>query len=354
MDLTKRFGSVTAVDGVTLHVDDGIFLTLLGPSGCGKSTTLRLIAGLEQPDAGEIYAGKELVASASTGTFLPPEKRRFGMVFQSYAVWPHMTAFDNVAYPLRAQKLPRDEAKSRVEKALEMVRLKGYEDRYPNQLSGGQQQRVALARALVHEPRILLLDEPLSNLDAKLRERMRVELKELQRKLGVTSIYVTHDQIEALALSDIVAVMNNGRILQLGTPHDVYEKPQDSFVADFIGQANLFHGKVVEGDAAQTSMGLVKCILPSDAKVGDEILVSIRPSHIKVETLDECKIAMGSNVFEGKLENIVFLGEYYEGIISIGNERLRIRVAEGPSKSEGDAVRVYLPQDKCLAIKRPS
>jgi iron(III) transport system ATP-binding protein len=236
---------VRAVDGVSISIASGSILTLLGPSGCGKTTTLRCLAGLERPDAGRIVIGDTTVFDSAKGIFVPPSDRGIGMVFQSYAIWPHMSVFENVAFPLRVarnRKYSAAEIKDKVARALEMVRLGGFERRSATQLSGGQQQRLALARGLVHEPKILLLDEPLSNLDAKLREQMRFELKRLQRSLRVTTVYVTHDQAEALALSDEIAVFNQGRIVQRGNPHDIYSHPTSRFVADFIGSANFLTG----------------------------------------------------------------------------------------------------------------
>ena len=238
----KRFGTVNAVDGVNFAVQRGEIFTLLGPSGCGKTTTLRLVAGLEEPDDGEIYIDGKIVAAPQRGLFLPPEKRQLGMVFQSYAIWPHLTVFENVAFPLRVRRESADLIRQRVDHALESVGLDGFADRGATQLSGGQQQRVALARALVYEPAVLLLDEPLSNLDAKLREQMRFELRALQRKLTLTILYVTHDQTEAMTLSDRIAVVNRGRFEQVGSPEEVYEKPATTFAGEFLGRTVTLDG----------------------------------------------------------------------------------------------------------------
>jgi iron(III) transport system ATP-binding protein len=237
---------VRAVDDVTLEAPEGKILTLLGPSGCGKTTTLRCLAGLERPDDGEIRFGSRVVFSRAQGVFVPPEQRHIGMVFQSYAIWPHMTVFENVAYPLRVRRVNPGEIRKRVQAALELVGLAALADRPAPYLSGGQQQRVALARALVYEPEVLLLDEPLSNLDAKVREQVREELRALQRQLNITTVYVTHDQIEALALSDVVAVMRDGKVLEVGTPRDLYERPRTRFVAQFLGTTNLLPGKLAQ------------------------------------------------------------------------------------------------------------
>src|SRR5262249_31837697 len=248
-DLVVRYGDVVAVDGVSLTIAQGEHVTLLGPSGCGKTTTLRAIAGLEEPSGGTIRIDGTAVYSAAERRNVPAEKRGISMVFQSYAVWPHMSVFDNVAYGLRVRKLPRHEIADHVARALDLVQMRDYADRSAALLSGGQQQRVALARAIAFSPTVLLFDEPLSNLDAKLRVEMRVELRELQRRLGVTSLYVTHDQEEALAISDRVIVMNVGGIEQLGTPGDIYNRPKTRFVADFVGSANLIAGRIAGATA---------------------------------------------------------------------------------------------------------
>src|SRR5437773_8359090 len=247
---TTERGGVRAVEDVSFTVEEGQFYTLLGPSGCGKTTTLRCVAGLERTDEGRIVVDGRIVSSHSPNVFVPPHKRDIGMVFQSYAIWPHMTVFENVAFPLRVskQRVSRSEISRRVEEALSLVELGGYGGRMATQLSGGQQQRLALARALVREPKLLLLDEPLSNLDAKLRERMRFELRELQRRLRITTLYVTHDQIEALSMSNVIAVMNAGVIVQEGAPREIYLQPKSKFVANFIGSTNQLAGRVARID----------------------------------------------------------------------------------------------------------
>jgi ABC-type Fe3+/spermidine/putrescine transport system ATPase subunit len=262
-DIIKRFGTLEAVSRVSLEIQDGELFTLLGPSGCGKTTILRLIGGFHAPNQGEVYFGERRV------TPIPPYERNIGMVFQNYALWPHMTIFDNVAYGLKLKKLAGREIESKVHHALGLVNLKGLEKRYPGQLSGGQQQRVALARALVLNPDVLLLDEPLSNLDAKIRIQVRAEIRKLQKELAITTIYVTHDQEEALTLSDRIAVLNHGQLQQLGSPLELYERPANPFVADFIGINNLIPGQVAEVLAhdrlkVKTAMGVLTC-------QGDEI-----------------------------------------------------------------------------------
>ena len=240
--VTKKFGDNTVIKDFSATIDDGCFATFLGPSGCGKTTMLRLVAGFERPDAGEIRIDD--VTVSGKGVFVSPEKRQIGMVFQSYAVWPHMNVFDNVAYPLKIMKLPKDTVRQKVSEALEMVHMNGLEKRMPSQLSGGQQQRIALCRALVAQPKVLLLDEPLSNLDARLREEMRCEIKELQQRLKITVIYVTHDQREAMTMSDVVFVLNEGVIEQSGSPVELYRDPKDGFVENFLGKVNFLEGEV--------------------------------------------------------------------------------------------------------------
>ena len=276
--VTKRFGAVTAVDRVDLSVADGELFTLLGPSGCGKTTLLRLLAGFYQPDGGTIRFGDRIVNG------LPPYERRIGMVFQNYALWPHMTVADNIGYGLRLRKLPANEVRERLAEGLRKVNLTGFESRYPGQLSGGQQQRVALARALVLNPDILLLDEPLSNLDAKIRIQVRAEIRRLQQELSITTIYVTHDQEEALSLSDRVAVMRDGHVLQVGPPKELYERPRTRFVADFVGTNNLVPGEVQAGGArdgavvVQTALGPLRAV--AHGAVAGRCVLAVRPENV--------------------------------------------------------------------------
>src|SRR6266853_3659230 len=274
-----RDGEVAAVADVELEIKDNSFVTLLGPSGCGKTTTLRLIAGYIVPDTGTIEINGRVLSSPSG--VVSPEARGMGMVFQNYAIWPHKTVFENVVFGLKLRKVPAAEARKQVTEALALVNLSGLEARYPNELSGGQQQRVALARSLVVEPDILLLDEPLSNLDAKLRERMRTELKELQRRTGITFVYVTHDQAEALALSDHIAVMHSGKLQQYGTPQDVYAKPANRVVADFMGLVNLVPARVI-GPGTIVAAGGLKLLVSLPAGTGDDVEVAIRPENIRL------------------------------------------------------------------------
>ena len=303
-NLTKIFKDgrreVIAVNKINLSVYEGEFLTLLGPSGCGKTTTLRMIGGFEVPTDGKIYINGEDV------TKLPPNKRSTAMVFQSYALFPHMSVFENVAYGLKIKKLPASEIRKRVERALEMVNLKGLENRYPGKLSGGQQQRVALARALVVEPEVLLLDEPLSNLDAKLREQMRMELKRIQRETGITFIYVTHDQAEAMVMSDRIVVMKDGKIVQIGTPEEIYRFPASKFVANFIGRANLVEAEVVE-TGSTLKVRALGTVLEVETKkgnwsVGEKVTLVVRPESVLVDEKGKIRGTLKDRVYMGSME----------------------------------------------------
>jgi spermidine/putrescine ABC transporter ATP-binding subunit len=298
--VVKRFGAVTAVDRVDLAIEDGELFTLLGPSGCGKTTLLRLLAGFYQPDAGQIRFGERLVSG------LPPYARNIGMVFQNYALWPHMTVRANVAYGLRLRKLSSAEIETRLAEGLRKVNLVGFEARYPGQLSGGQQQRVALARALVLNPDILLLDEPLSNLDAKIRVQVRAEIRTLQQDLGITTVYVTHDQEEALSLSDRVAVMKDGRVLQVGVPKEIYERPRTRFVADFVGTNNLVPGEVAErrGDRLVVSTALGPLHAMPNGSVQGRCILAIRPENISLGAVAPAD----GNVVRGRISFASYLG----------------------------------------------
>ena len=342
VDLVKRFADVTAVDGITIDVPGGEFFSLLGPSGCGKTTTLRLVAGFEQPTEGRILIdGRDMAQT-------PPHRRPVNTVFQSYALFPFLNAYDNVAFGLRFQKLSKDEERRRVGRALELVQLTGMEKRRPSQLSGGQQQRVALARALVLNPAVLLLDEPLGALDAKLRKALQVELKALQEKVGITFIYVTHDQEEALTMSDRLAVMSGGRIMQVGTPAEVYEEPQSEYVADFLGVSNLMPARVTGRAASgvRVEVGDFEVVAGrGDPGSNGTVRLVIRPERVRVEPQG----SSGDNRIPGMVERVVYLGS---------TTQLFVRLAQGDSlqamvANQGDAmpfrqgtpVTVHLPAD---------
>ncbi|OGQ80268.1 MAG: hypothetical protein A3F90_10505 [Deltaproteobacteria bacterium RIFCSPLOWO2_12_FULL_60_19] len=349
---TER-GEVYAVRGIDLNVKQGQFFTLLGPSGCGKTTTLRSVAGLEKPTAGEIYVGDEIVFSSVKGLSVPPYKRDIGMVFQSYAIWPHLNVFENVAFPLREMKkrVAQDEIRSRVRTALSLVQLEGLEDRPAPFLSGGQQQRLALARALVREPRVLLLDEPLSNLDAKLREETRVELRELVKRLGITTLYVTHDQLEALTMSDVVAVMDGGNIVQEGSPVEIYRAPRDRFVANFIGLSNFLEGRVTKvgrlGEV-ESSGATLKCVLPDGVATGDSVIVVIRPEDLNLYT---GAATQNDNILEGKIEALIFMGDTLECQVAVGKQIIRIKLHPSSPAARGETVRLQLPAESCRALR---
>lgn len=346
---------VRAIDGVSLNVQAGKLLTLLGPSGCGKTTTLRCLAGLERPDRGRIVINGKVVFDSEQGIFVPPSERTLGMVFQSYAIWPHMTVFENVAFPLRVardRKYSAAEIRQEVGRVLEMVRLGGYENRASTQLSGGQQQRLAFARGLVRKPTLLLLDEPLSNLDAKLREQMRVELKKLQRTLGVTTVYVTHDQSEALALSDEIAVFSAGRIIQRGTPQEIYRRPESQFVADFVGSANFLYGTVAgrneEGVTVDTPHGMIRCTFAERVQPGQTVVVTARPEDL---VISEKHPGDGMNVFAGRVAHRVFLGEVNDYFVDLGNGReIRVRAAPEIDLGVGRAVHVGVRPQQCVGL----
>ncbi len=330
--LWKQFDGVTAVAEVSFGIGEREFFTLLGPSGCGKSTTLRCVAGLELPTRGEIRIGGRVVSAPAAGVFVPPERRAVGMVFQNYAVWPHMTVFDNVAYPLRVQRMDRAAVARAVGEVLDAVALTGLERRYPAQLSGGQQQRVALARALVRRPAVLLLDEPLSNLDAKLREQMRFELKELQRRMGVPILYVTHDQAEAMALSDRVAVMHAGRIVQIGAPLEIYARPADRFVADFIGLMNFLPvevQRVEQGRALVRALGgAVWVAVPEAPVTRGAAVMAVRPEDI----------VLGTGPLVGTVAVRNFMGNFVDYKVRAGEHMLRAQSPNTQVYEEGAAV----------------
>jgi ABC-type Fe3+/spermidine/putrescine transport system ATPase subunit len=336
-NLEIHYGDVPAVRGVSFVVHPGEQLTLLGPSGCGKTTTLRAIAGLEQPSAGEIRIGGSPVYSSARGVNIPAEKRGLSMVFQSYAIWPHMTVFENVAYGLRVRREPKEQIADKVEKALAMVQMSAYAQRGASQLSGGQQQRVALARAFVFQPSVLLFDEPLSNLDAKLRADMRIELRELQHRLGITSLYVTHDLEEALAMSDRIVVMKDGIISQIGSPGDIYNLPRNAFVADFVGSANLIRGKHradldADGLTALEAGGGIVYGMAHGRPVGAELTFSVRTVHL---TLSAQKPAAARNVWPVRVERSVFQGDFTQTNVRWGEQLIVIRAAAMAPLAEG-------------------
>ncbi len=337
----KRFGDVTAVSDFDLTVKDGEFVSLLGPSGCGKTTSLRMIAGFERATEGEIYIGDHCVSSHIKNTFVPPEKRDIGMVFQSYAVWPHMTVTENVAYPLKIQKVPKEERAARVAEMLKLVHLDEYGSRYPHQLSGGQQQRVALARALVMRPGLLLLDEPLSNLDAKLRESMRFEISSIQKELGITVIYVTHDQSEAMTMSDRVVVMSRGVIQQIGTPYEIYRNPANKMVADFIGLVNFVEGEV-QGDRVYISGTGVS--FPNTSGITGSATIAVRPENITMSRT--------SGTIEGTLVHRFYLGDAVDYRVQCKHHVIRVIVKGAELKEFTDGEKVYLDFDKIMVFER--
>lgn len=333
-NLKKSFGDNTVLHDLSLTVPNGQILTLLGPSGCGKSTTLWSIAGLHRPDSGRISFGDRTVFDGSR-IDLPPEQRNCGVVFQSYAVWPHMTVLDNVAYPLKIRKVKPHLRKERVREVLELVELGAHADRYPHQLSGGQQQRVALARALAHPPDMLLLDEPFSNLDAKLRDRSRDWLRSLQQRVGVTTVFVTHDQDEALSMSDQVVVMDRGEIQQIGTPVEVYENPANLFVADFVGTANILPGTVVAADGVTARVRLEGLAEPlhvpyASRRLGD-VSVTIRPEAVHLQREGD---QPGINAVTAKVDTSSYLGDHYRYVLRIGESRLSVTTTRPVASDE--------------------
>jgi iron(III) transport system ATP-binding protein len=347
--LTKNFGAFRALNGIDISISEKEFVTLLGPSGCGKTTTLRILAGFLTPDAGSVAVGGEVISSPEH--VVQPEQRRMGMVFQNYAVWPHMSVRENVAFGLRYSKLPRKEHSARVEQILASMGLDGLENRHPGELSGGQQQRVALARSLVVEPSILLLDEPLSNLDAKLREHMRSELKSLQRRTGITFVYVTHDQAEAMALSDRIVVFRRGSVQQVGTPREVYEQPANLFVADFMGLVNRVEGVVAgsEGDALIVDVGghRIKAIARDAVAVsGAPVTVAIRPEALAFGNSAESRV----NTLKGVVVDATFLGNIVDYQVNIGGVTLRVQGERGSSHPAGSEVALTVPVAECVAM----
>ena len=338
---------------IQLEVNKGEMLTLLGPSGCGKTTTLRCIAGLEKPEEGDIVIdGRSMLSQG----FVPSSKRGIGMVFQNYAVWPHMKVFSNIVYGLKLQKISKSKIRERANQVLELVGLAGLEDRYPAQLSGGQQQRVALARALVTNPKVLLLDEPLSNLDAKLREELRFEIKSLVRRMGITAVYVTHDQAEAMVISDRIAVMDSGNVVQIGTAQEIYKQPANRFVADFIGTMNFMSGEVVQF-LKDTNQVLVRtefsdkmvCTTPDSTVVspGAMVYASIRPEDVQVFTEPPPD---SENVFKGTIAHKAYLGNFLFFFVNINDTKIRVQVPHHLPHEEGQELYLFLDPQKCMVL----
>lgn len=345
--LHRRYGSTAAVDGAGFEVRKGEFFSLLGPSGCGKSTTLRLIAGLEEPDSGEISLNGQPIASPKRGIFVPAERRNIGLVFQSYAVWPHMTVAENILYPLEVRRWDKGRMRRRVAEALELVGLAGLEERRPSQLSGGQQQRLALARSLVYEPDLLLLDEPLSNVDAKLREQLRFELKRLQQSVGVTIVYVTHDQTEAMSMSHRIAIMNRGRIEQIDQPEGIYKSPVSFFVQSFVGRLITFEGTVRQnGSAKRVELAggcFVELLGEAQARADQRLRVAVRPEDIEI-------LPAPSEPRAGEIAGVVidvsYIGSRYECAVSAANAEFVLETAPSLKPARGQKVVLRLNEVK--------
>jgi iron(III) transport system ATP-binding protein len=349
--LVKTFGEQRALNRVTFSVEHGELFTLLGPSGCGKSTTLMSIAGFQQPEQGGIVVGDETFFDAGRRVNVAAERRNLGIVFQSYAVWPHMTVFENLAFPLKVRKLKRQEIRARVHEVLELVEMHDYANRYPHQLSGGQQQRVALGRALAYSPSVLLLDEPFSNLDAKLRERARTWVKELQQNLGLTTIFVTHDQDEALSMSDRVVVMSAGEIQQIGTPEEVYRAPANRFVAEFVGRVNLIDGVVASLDGARAVVDVDAshrlAVATSDGRaLAGQVTVAVRPEAVTLMRADDAT-TNGTNTWDANVHAVAFLGDHYEYELEAGAIPLTVQSAQ---RIPGERIKVHIPPEACAVV----
>jgi len=351
--LVKTFGDQRALDHVDFNVGDGELFTLLGPSGCGKSTTLMSIAGFQHPEEGRIRVGDVAVFDAAKRLALAAEHRNLGIVFQSYAVWPHMTVYENLAFPLKVRRLKRAGIRSRIAETLELVEMTPYEKRYPHELSGGQQQRVALARALVYSPSVLLLDEPFSNLDAKLRIRARAWVKDLQHRLGLTTIFVTHDQDEALSMSDRIAVMSAGEIQQIGVPEDVYHRPANRFVAEFVGRVNLFEGVVAGVDGGEAVLEIdgsarrLTVRAAEGARVSDRVTVVVRPEAMTLLANGDASVN-GTNTWDADVHSTAFLGDHYEYELEAGAVKL---IAQTSRPVDGSRIKVHIPQDACSMVE---
>ncbi len=348
-NVVKQYGRVKAINGLNLEVPDGKLVTILGPSGCGKTTTLRCLSGFLVPEYGRIFVGGKDV------TEIPPERRGIGMVFQNYALWPHMTVYKNLAFGLQLRKIHKAAIKSKVEQVLATVRLSGYEDRYPRELSGGQQQRVALARALVLEPEILLLDEPLSNLDAILREQMRFELAQLQKRFGITTIYVTHDQTEAMVISDTVVLMNEGRSMQQGSPADIYRNPANKFVAGFMGMTNFLEAQIVEAlngfAKVRTTDGLELVVEQSVIPDQSDVCIMIRPEHIAfLNETNDPRENEEHNICDARVTRATYLGGTVDYELTIGEHRIRTLGDTQPRYQVNQEVRVRLDSEQMRLV----
>jgi iron(III) transport system ATP-binding protein len=354
-------GGVKAVDELSLSIDDNEFVTLLGPSGCGKTTTLRMVAGLEQNDGGRISIGDKIVSDADKGLFVPPDKRELGMVFQSYAIWPHLTVFENVAYPLRVRHVAAAEITAKVGAALKLVEMESFAQRPAPLLSGGQQQRVAIARALAFEPQVLLLDEPLSNLDSKLRATMGDEFRALQRRLKITTLYVTHDQDEAMALSDRVVVMQQGRILQVGAPETIYQRPANRTVAAFFGSPNLLPAKVVSGIRidADTHSFLVRgeggwsgtCLAGEEFNAGDDVLVMARPENLVLADPGQASNDGQAAAWSGRVVDSIFRGPRRSMVVECAGTRMHVETPAMRTARIGDHVTLMVDAASAWAMR---
>ena len=352
--LTKKFTDAAAVDELHLEIGDGEFVSLLGPSGCGKTTTLRLIAGFLQPDAGEICVGGEVISSPSL--VVPPERRNMSMIFQSYAVWPHMTVAQNVAYGLKFKKLTKQQIDAKVTKLLGVVHLAELKDRYSAELSGGQQQRVALARALVVEPQILLMDEPLSNLDANLREEMRFEIRRLHEEFKITTVYVTHDQAEAMATSDRIAVLDRGRLVQAGGPQELFDRPKTRFVAEFVGKANIISGRLVGDGWLQLEDGIkIRVASHSESLAPGQVSVCLRPHNVTLvaDENDARELTeRGYNLFSGIIRRSIYFGDAVDYTVEL-TSRASLRVIAPPSQrfQPGQSIHAAAHPDHCVVVR---
>ena len=351
--LTKRFTGMAAVENLCLDIENGEFVSLLGPSGCGKTTTLRLVAGFLEPDAGEIRVNGRVVSGVSV--LVPPERRNMSMIFQSYAVWPHMTVFQNVAYGLKFKKLSGREIEEKTARLLRVVHLETLQERYPAELSGGQQQRVALARALVVEPQILLLDEPLSNLDANLREEMRFEIRRLHEEFAITTIYVTHDQGEAMVASDRIVVMNKGKIIQVGAPEEIFDRPKSRFVAEFIGKTNILAGRAEAGHKVVLGEGLRLQVAQADGAVGGDTFVCVRPHNLVLTSSESEAHALterGYNLFTGIVQRRIYFGDAIDYLIDLAPHPFNLRALAPPSQryDKGQSLFALARPEHCVVL----